>query len=153
MQNKIQGFILPGTDRKIQLTFPNKIPKAIVVKKKQSNEVKYANTAAAVGNLQLLQTFERSYPPTLPNVDGANGAAEMGQIQTLEWLSQRGILPNVDGANLAAGNWQKPTLIWLSTRNIWPDSHGATLAERNGDLSTVMWLAQSGISPTVENYF
>ena len=45
------------------------------------------------GHLEVLQWLASLSPPILPNVTGANWAAEKGHLEVLQWLTQYKIYP------------------------------------------------------------
>ena len=70
------------------------------------------------GNINGLLILSHNMPSILPDIMGANQAAENDQLIVLEWLGHQypPILPNILGANKAAANGSLIILKWLSEK-------------------------------------
>ena len=56
---------------------------------------------------------------------------KLGDIETLVWLEEKGVLPNYQGANNAIFVKNRAVLDWLAERNIFPDDYGEVWLQQN----------------------
>jgi hypothetical protein len=88
----------------------------------------------------------------LPNITLAYAN---GNIITLEWMKEKGLLQNVPIKNkiISLGNLARKgnlvALQWLNANNILSDVSTANMAKKYNQPKVLQWLAESGIYPTI----
>ena len=175
---KNKTYILPGTERKIEITFPVDDYQIQFIKKfgNDLSQYKPSNTTWKEYYLWLENWLDKG---TLEQVNKTNRQdlkllwvkfknAQLDSNNQLIMSSQRsygppiikisdiipkssqaGMLYNTKGANLAATTGDFETLTLLAERNILPDVNGANYAASAGRRNILEWLAERNILPDV----
>ena len=70
-------------------------------------------------------------------------AAENGQLETMEWLAERGVNCSSETLNLAAGAGDIEVMEWLKARGCRATKKALLNAVENGDPKMVSWLSKN----------